>query len=74
MDIDPITGAMRCLHMLVQIIPPGWDVENSKWRSSHSGDAHLIPIIKELRMAAPAGSIKMEALIDCELRQSDYCA
>lgn len=69
-DIDPVTGAMRVYHQLLQIIPPGWveatAVLAGKWREAHSGDAHLIPLIKELRLLAPAGTIKMEANRDCE--------
>lgn len=70
MDIDAVTGSMRVYHQLLQIIPPGWveatAVSAGRWREAHSGDAHLIPLVKELRLLAPAGTIAMEANRDCE--------
>lgn len=64
--IDPVKGAMRIYHQLLQIIPPGWVEATGKWREAHIGDAHLIPLIKESRRLAPAGTIVMEAPRDCE--------
>lgn len=65
-DIDAITGAQRVHHYLVQVIGPVKDSISKKWREARSGDAHLIPLVKELRLLAPEGLLELYPGTDCE--------
>lgn len=70
MDTSQAIAANGTYHPIVQVIGPGRDITANKWKESPSGDAHLRPLIKELRKLAPAGILQLFPDRDCECTSS----